>query len=285
MLASALPFFLKADPGERYCLFHGPDPSVAPRGAVLYIHPFAEELNRSRRMAALQSRAFAAAGYGVLQIDLFGCGDSSGDFGAARLPIWRHDIALARQWLQARVTGPLHLWGLRLGALLALDHAAASPQAPDAMLLWQPVSGGAAHLQQFMRAHSTAKLFGNASEARGIHGREVAGYAVHDELAEAIAALDAGRIDVRAPVHWFEMALTSEDDDIGDAAGVASTKAPSLQLPLGSDKIIAGWRSGGATVVTHPYIGTPFWASIENNECEGLLQATARLLAPSDGQP
>jgi alpha/beta superfamily hydrolase len=41
----------------------------------------AEELNKSRHVAAAQARAFAAAGYSVLQIDLYGCGDSSGDFG------------------------------------------------------------------------------------------------------------------------------------------------------------------------------------------------------------
>jgi len=33
-------------------------------------------MNKSRRMAALQARVFAAMGFGVLQIDLFGCGDS-----------------------------------------------------------------------------------------------------------------------------------------------------------------------------------------------------------------
>jgi len=52
-------------------------------GSVLYGHPFAEEMNKSRRMAGLQARALARAGYDVLQIDLRGCGGSSGDFGDA----------------------------------------------------------------------------------------------------------------------------------------------------------------------------------------------------------
>jgi alpha/beta superfamily hydrolase len=38
-------------------------------------------MNKARRMAALQARALAALGYGVLLLDLHGCGDSSGDFG------------------------------------------------------------------------------------------------------------------------------------------------------------------------------------------------------------
>ncbi len=53
-------------------------------------------MNKSRRMAALQARAFAAMGFGVLQIDLFGCGDSSGDFSDARWDIWKQDLAIAR---------------------------------------------------------------------------------------------------------------------------------------------------------------------------------------------
>ena len=49
-------------------------------------------MNKSRRMAALQARAFAEMGFGVLQIDLFGCGDSSGDFSDARWDIWKQDL-------------------------------------------------------------------------------------------------------------------------------------------------------------------------------------------------
>ncbi|MBK8384562.1 MAG: hypothetical protein IPL11_02315 [Candidatus Accumulibacter sp.] len=39
--------------------------------------------NKSWRIVPLQARALATAGYAVLQIDLMGCGDSSGDFGDA----------------------------------------------------------------------------------------------------------------------------------------------------------------------------------------------------------
>jgi exosortase A-associated hydrolase 2 len=84
------PFFVAAARGERFCIFH--PAAAALRGAIVYLHPFAEEMNKSRRMAALQSRLFAARGFAVLQIDLFGCGDSSGDFGEARWDIWKQDV-------------------------------------------------------------------------------------------------------------------------------------------------------------------------------------------------
>ena len=43
------------------------------------VKAWAEEMNKARRMAALQARLLAENGYAVLQIDLHGCGDSSGD--------------------------------------------------------------------------------------------------------------------------------------------------------------------------------------------------------------
>src|SRR5436190_24333737 len=91
-------FFLPAEPGARFALFH-PARGPVVRGGILYVHPFAEEMNKSRRMAAQQIRAFTQCGYAVLQIDLYGCGDSSGDFGDARWDIWKSDLALAVTWL------------------------------------------------------------------------------------------------------------------------------------------------------------------------------------------
>ena len=86
---AAEPFFLRAARGQRFCLFHPAAGSC--RGAVLYVHPFAEELNRSRRMAGLHAGALAALGDAVLQLDLHGCGGSSGDFAAARWETWQED--------------------------------------------------------------------------------------------------------------------------------------------------------------------------------------------------
>ena len=97
--APAEPFFLQADCGRRFCLYHAPRAEKECRGAFIYVHPFGEEMNKSRRMAALQARAFAAMGFGVLQIDLFGCGDSSGDFSDARWDIWKRGSAIASTWL------------------------------------------------------------------------------------------------------------------------------------------------------------------------------------------
>ena len=110
--------------GQRFCVYHPAQGGVM-RGQVLYVHPLAEEMNKSRRMAAQQARALSTAGFAVLQIDLLGCGDSSGDFGDATWSAWIDDVLAACHWLRIRRTSvnsagstksvPLWLWGLRSG--------------------------------------------------------------------------------------------------------------------------------------------------------------------------
>ena len=48
-------------------MFHAPG-GHSVRGSVLYVHPFAEEMNKSRRMVALQSRMLAEKGFAVMHV-------------------------------------------------------------------------------------------------------------------------------------------------------------------------------------------------------------------------
>jgi exosortase A-associated hydrolase 2 len=260
------PFFFDADPGTRFSLYHAPAPQLVPRGAILYIHPFAEELNRTRRMAALQARSFAAMGFAVLQIDLFGCGDSCGDFNAARWEIWKRDLATARAWLAERSAGPQYLWGLRLGGLLALDFAAGT--SVDGIILWQPYLHGRTCINQFLRLalgadpdgpRTTAVLRANMA-ARGT--LEVDGYELTAPLAHAIDACDAAALVLPAcPVHWFSLA----------------GPAPS-RLAASAARLAEHWAPAGTTVHFHPLDGVSFWNG-EKAVCPALLDATSAAFA------
>lgn len=250
--APAEPFFLKADGGQRFCLYH--PPAGPARGALLYVHPFAEELNRARRMAALQARAFAAAGHAVLQIDLAGCGDSSGDFGDARWELWKADLAQAAAWLRERTDAPLRLWGLRLGALLALDYArtAAHPVA-GALLADGDAGGGTAQLR-------AALLAGEALE--------IAGYDLDPHLARALDALDPlDAFRPACPVDWIE----------------AVTQAGAEPSP-GAARAAAAWCDAGVDLRLHPVHSAPFWTTTEITENAAWLETgTAALEARLHG--
>ena len=265
-----LPFFLPASGGQRYCLLHLPPPGRSARGGIIYVHPFAEELNKSRHVAAAQARAFAALGYSVLQIDLFGCGDSSGDFNEARWDIWHNDLHLAGAWLAQRVDGPLTMWGLRLGALLALDFASRAPLPLARLLLWQPELDGRRSIDRFLRLRlATSMLAGGTQEAPG-HARaalaqgesvEVAGYLLAPELALAIDGVSAAALlpSVPAvPVYWLDYQAPEQ---------------PCAPLP----PLARHWREQGAAVHVASFGDGPFWHSGELLACPQLLAATRTL--------
>jgi exosortase A-associated hydrolase 2 len=267
--APAEPFFLESGAGQRFCLFH--PPIGACRGALLYVHPFGEEMNRSRRMAALQARELAALGYGVLQLDLYGCGDSSGDFGDARWELWKQDLAAGAGWLRERLGQPVTLWGLRLGALLALDYARGAPHPVAAVILWQPVASGAVHLTQFLRLRMAGELLADSAGQPAGTGAlraalqagevlEVGGYDLAPALAAAIDVLDAAELAPDCPVHWFE------------AVGGAGRA-----LPPGAERIGAAWRQQGVELHMHAVHCPPFWSTPEITVCPALLAATSAL--------
>lgn len=260
------PFFLAGESGPLFCIHvsssHGPV-----RGRILYLHPFAEEMHKSRRMAALQARRLAAVGYAVLQLDLTGCGDSWGDFGAARWGGWIQDAIRALQWLgEVHRDTPLLLWGLRLGASLAVDLAAGVPEV-DGVILWQPATHGERLLNQFLRIKLASEMLteGRArtriqdfrERLRAGESVEVGGYCLASELAESIGALNLGQ---RPPPHravWIDI--------------VADARAPSAPA---SAHVMRTWLEQGGKLHANRVTGEPFWITQKITECPALLEVT-----------
>jgi len=261
------PGFLQGVSGPLFILYYPPYPAIPSRGSILYIHPFAEEMNKSRRMAALQARRFAAAGFGVLQPDLYGCGDSSGEFAAARWPVWQADLRLCLDWLLARSTTPLYVWGLRLGCVLATE-LARQVQA-DSLILWHPVINGATALTQFLRLRLAARMLDGTRETLArlrvelAAGRtvEVAGYELHPELASALEQARLATPAAGSHVNWFELVAT-----------------PERELALSSQQLLAHWRGAGVAVKAQTVVGEPFWSTPEISCVPALLEVTSRSL-------
>ena len=262
------PFFLEAGEGRRFCIHRQPEGQV--KGAILFVPPFAEELNKSRRMVALQASAFAGAGYAVLSIDLLGCGDSSGDFGEARWEAWMGDLALACDWLRRRHGTPLTLWGLRFGALLGLEFARASGERFERCLLWQPMASGEACLAQFMRLRlagerlagekvTTQQLRAELEESGSL---EIAGYALSRDVAANMERLKLAELGLPGIPHgWFEIS--------------AQPMAPA------SARIVESWKQRGISCETATVPGEPFWSTQEISECPALIEETLGCLRKS----
>lgn len=268
--ARVQPLFLDGSGGPLFAINHPPHPGRDSGWGIVYVPPFAEEMNRSRRMAALQARAFAAEGVSVLLLDPYGTGDSGGDFRDARWEIWLADIMTGAAWLERRGVRRFGLWGLRLGGILAAQAAAQSDRF-DRLTLWQPVLNGEAMLTQFLRVRIAAAL-GEASSGettkdlrqRLAEGEplEVAGY----ELAPALCGkIDAARLDRIKPsssarVDWLEVVV-----ETGGALAPAS------------ERIFRSWRDAGIYVNAAIVAGQPFWSIQETTVVPELIDHTIRL--------
>lgn len=259
-------FFLPTGIEQRLCVFHAP--VGAPRGKLLYLHPFAEEMNKSRRMAALACRALADSGLAVLQIDLRGCGDSSADFGDASWADWQADVQLGLAELDRRVpNAPLWLWSLRAGALLA----AADWGRPVNHLFWQPIANGKLALQQFLRLKVAAELASGASkglmeqmkaELAADRPVDVAGYRLGAGLAQGLESARLTPAGTPGRAMWLEVS-TRED----------------AVLPPVSKQTIQAWRDAGWAVQAQVCPGPSFWATAEIELALALIERTVEALS------
>ena len=236
---------------------------------MLYVHPFAEEMNRCRRMAALQSRALAQAGWLVMQIDLAGCGESAGEFGDATWSAWRDDVSQALRWLRERSgTAPV-LWGLRTGALLAVE--AAKDAEIGGLVFWQPVLSGKQFLQQFLRLTAAGEMVAQSDRERtGTRalreqlGRgeavEIAGYTVSSGLALGLETAELDPPAAATRVLWLEVAASAE-------------------LSPASRTRIERWQGAGHDVAARAVEGPQFWQTLNITEAPALLEATSAAMA------
>jgi uncharacterized protein len=239
------------------------------RSAVVYVHPWAEEMNKARRMVALQARALADAGHAVLLLDLHGCGDSSGDFGDATWAQWVNDVGLAVGWLQQLLPdAPLCLWGLRGGCLVATQAASQLNLHCD-FLFWQPTTQGKVLLQQFMRLKAAADMHGeDAKKAK-------------ETMASLRSELDAGRAievagyRVSAPLALgLEAAALTPPSSARRLLWLETSTRPEPELLPASATAVQSWRDAGHTVTTDVLSGPAFWQTQEIEDAPALLQAT-----------
>lgn len=286
------PFFLDRSAGAAgrlFAMLHWPAGPV--RGLVVHAHAFAEEMNKSRRMVALQAHALAAAGHAVLVPDLFGCGDSEGDFSQATWDGWVEDLAFACRWLRQHADDaaaasnrgaalepgapPLAIWGHRAGALLATQVAARLGDVAH-LLLWQPATAGKAVLQQFLRLATVGDLLGGQAAAgtaalrqRLLGGEtvEVVGYGLNPALG---IGLEAARLEPAPGVRRLTWIECSPRDD--------ATLAPAASATLGA------WRSAGCDVQAQAVQGPAFWQTTEIEDAPALLQATLQAMTAPPSQ-
>lgn len=238
--------------------------------SVLFLPPFAEEMHKSRRVVAAQARDLAAAGFNVMLLDLTGCGDSGGDFADANWQIWLQDAAWAAHTLTNLSAGPLVLWGLRMGALLACELSQGRSDI-DKLILWQPLLNGEQQIDQFLRLRTATAVAGKPltfdrkslwNELRSGRSLEIAGYTLSSALALQLAKARLNDISPGCPVNWLEVG------------------APSISsFSVASENVMAHWRERGVRVNSGYVHGEPFWRTVDAEINTALHRNTLDILA------
>jgi exosortase A-associated hydrolase 2 len=240
------------------------------RGSVLFLHSFAEELQKSRRPVAVQARALARSGYNVLLLDLSGCGDSSGVLRDARWAVWQEDAVAGVEFLRQRSSAPLSLWGLRFGALLACQLAQDLADV-ERLLMWQPALNGEQYLDQFLRLELAGQtLKGEAgfdraglwNELRSGNTLDVAGYQVSSNLAMDFAQVRLGDLSPNCAVNWMDMAVT-----------------PTIEPKRAIKMVMDRWREKSLRVDWQCAQALPFYRNLDVDSCPQLTIATMGVFA------
>ncbi|MCB1843971.1 MAG: hydrolase 2, exosortase A system-associated [Halioglobus sp.] len=263
------PLFL-GEYGERvFTLQFAPSGKI--RGHIVYLPPFAEEMNRCRSAVADQARAFAARGFACTLLDFFGTGDSDGQLQDASLARWHDNVRLVVDHLQRESAAPLLLWGLRLGGLVALDFASRREYPVSDIILWQPVTGAAVFVNQMLRqriamlsmrglpAEKTVEIRERLARGEQV---EIAGYTVSGQLLEDLEAVDVAAMGslCSGQIHWLEHVMDS-DRDVGPAAARA----------------IAVLESQGNSVAVHKFCGPQIWQVANRESAKELTDVTSGL--------
>jgi exosortase A-associated hydrolase 2 len=246
--------------------------SERPKAHIVFVPPFGEEMNRCRALVAEQARNFAASGYACTLIDFYGSGDSQGELYDASLQIWHENIRLAVEELQREESLPVVLWGLRLGAFLALDFAAKSGVAIDSIVLWQPVVSGARYVTQILRQRVAALAGKNLAPETTAQIREklaagerveISGYTVGGVLMEAVESLSLTDMTAlcSGKIHWLENV-----SEPGEALTGATLKAIEQLKSLQND------------IQVHPFTGPQVWQLHKRDALPELISITSSLL-------
>lgn len=245
-------------------------PRATSGSAVLIVPPFAEEMNKSRRMLAQVMQALAASGIAAVVADFYGTGDSEGEFGDGDGECWIGDLRRAAAWSAAEGWPVNAMLCVRLGCILG---ASAGLPGIRRTVFWQPVLDGERFFTQFLRLRVAASMMSDdgketaeqlRSQLASGSSLEVSGYEISARLA---ADVDRLRLEAHTGSH------------LGELHWAEIVRAADAPLPTPSTRLIEKLSHAGLPVQAHRIVGEPFWSSTEIVSIAALVDATVRALA------
>lgn len=268
--SSVTPFFLDGTRGRIYCLSIeaiNPPQRIPP---VLFIPPFAEEMNKSRHLFRSLAQLLVESGVNSVLFDFFGTGDSEGDFSDATWDSWIEDLSLLHNWLVQDANSRISIVTLRSGALLAVDFIQKFSPRIDKLVFLAPVVKGENYLSQFLRLRIAAEMAESKSGKATVNSLkeklqsgesvEIAGYSLSPSLAQ-------GMIDCAIK----ETSLLGQS--IGTINWIELLAEETRPVPVVNKQVVEQLAAASLPITLHKFCGPAFWSATELVELPELLES------------
>ncbi|MDH5444135.1 MAG: hydrolase 2, exosortase A system-associated [Gammaproteobacteria bacterium] len=265
------PFFNDSESGKIFCTYFK-STTINTNQAVVFVPPFAEEMNKSRRMFSQQARRLASNGINSILVDLYGTGDSEGEFYETTWDTWVSDIICTINWLKNQGKTSIGLVALRLGCLLAID--VAQKCNIQHIVFWQPVINGDNYLGQFLRLRLAAEMNSVSGEKSSVKNLkdmlnsgenvEVAGYMLSSKLAIELQNKQLDKftsLKNTKTIFWYDIVADSNREP-----------------PLIHRKTQEQIREKNIHMESFKIAGASFWNCVEIVDIKELLQSTEQAL-------
>lgn len=191
--------------------------------AIIFLPPFAEEINKTRHLLSNAMHQLSAAGISCFMLDNYGTGDSEGDLDIATVAIWRKDLQQLLQQLQQQGFSKASFIAIRFGALQLFDllNSSLMPLKLVQIVLWQPFFEVTKFWQQFSRikiaeAMARGERLSQKELEQQLHNGntiEIAGYPISPAFYQSLLQMQT-QLPTELntlPLSWFE---TSQLDNI-----------------------------------------------------------------------
>ncbi len=219
-------------------------------------------MNKIRRMLTVTGQRLNLAGIALVNPDLYGTGDSEGEFRDASWSQWLEDLRSSLAWANEAGLQVRGLLGVRTGALLAAEFAA-KVASVRASVLWQPVQNGRSFLNQFLRVRVVSN-----SVNKG----------VRETVESLMDQIDSGKV-LRVSGYELTQTVASplSQGNLDSLATSALGNAVSIDVKrTGSETLEQTTKCGSITLTQFALKGEPYWNSVETLCNERVVELTSQ---------
>jgi exosortase A-associated hydrolase 2 len=178
-------------------------------------------MNKSRALITQLAKAVASEGHAFVVADLYGTGDSEGNFEDASIDIWSKNLDAVADWISERGLQLRSIVAIRFGCLLAGYWIGGSDRRVHSSVFWQPATSGASIVNQWLRMRVAASVFDGTKKVTRSElverldvgdTLEIGGYLLTPSMSRQLNSLELRKLvgSAMGQIHVFEVGSGAE---------------------------------------------------------------------------